>query len=58
VVLGLDQAVKLLGEISLLVATKTGHGEAVLVGRFLAALVLRPNGEGTVPVEGIRYEQE
>jgi hypothetical protein len=58
VVLGLDQAVKLLGEISLLVATKTGHGEAVLVGRFLAALVLRPNGERTVPVEGIRYEQE
>jgi hypothetical protein len=40
VVLGLDQTVELLGEIGLLMTTKTGHSEAVLVGRLLAALAL------------------
>lgn len=53
VVLGLDQLVQLLGEVGLLDAAETGHGEAVLSTRLLLAACtitsLRTNGQRSVP---------
>ena len=51
-VFGLDQLVKTLGELWLLQAAQTAHGETMFWCRFLATFaLLRADGGGTVPCE-------